>query len=170
MKNQLRVRVHRYYERVWRRFWGERFWRRFPKGRGQEIQAKAGHWLHCLVSLTIGTPMTSLFTRMDEPNPRPEDLYKRPEELFHHPKPVPNYAESPSPPNKKRFQSNLGTHRGKKPWQVGVYQIKLTRFEEKTSNMHFTAYIFIMRITTKMAIASLQYMVELFTTGSTNAK
>ena len=62
---------------------------------------------------------------MDEPNPRPEDLYKRPEELFHHPKPAPNYGESPSPPNKKRFQSNLGKHRGKKPFQVGTDEIGL---------------------------------------------
>ena len=60
------------------------------------------------------------FFRMDEPSPRPEDLYKRPEELFQHPKPVPTYGESSSlPSNKKRFQNNLGAYRGKKPWQVG---------------------------------------------------
>lgn len=64
-------------------------------------------------------------SRMDEPNPRPEDLYKRPEELFHHSKPAPNYGESPSLPNKKRFQSNLGKHRGKKPLQVGTDEIGL---------------------------------------------
>ena len=52
MKTQLRVWVHRYNEWVWRRFWGERFWRQFPKGRGQEIQTEARHWLHCLASLT----------------------------------------------------------------------------------------------------------------------
>ena len=68
---------------------------------------------------------------MDEPNPRPEELYKRPEELFHHPKPAPNYGESPSLPNKKRFQSNLGKHRGKKPLQVGADEIDLM------ANKHF---------------------------------
>ena len=126
MKTQLRVWVHRYNERVWRRFWGERFRRRFPKGRGQEIQTEAWHWLHCLVSLKMETLATTLFFRMDEPNPRPEDIYKRPEELFNHPKPPQNYGESQNPTNNKkrqRFQSNLGTHRGKKPWQVSVHEI-----------------------------------------------
>ena len=126
MKTQLRVWIHRYNERVWRRFWGERFRRRFPKGRGQEIQTEAWYWLHCLVSLKMETLATTLFFRMDEPNPRPEDIYKRPEELFNHPKPPQNYGESQSPTNKKkrqRFQSNLGTHRAKKPWQVGVHEI-----------------------------------------------
>ena len=63
---------------------------------------------------------------MDEPSPRPEDLYKRPEELFQHPKPVSTYGESSSlPSNKKRFQSNLGAHRVKKPWQVGINEIDM---------------------------------------------
>ena len=76
--------------------------------------------------MKIGTLVTTLLFRMDEPNPRPEDIYKRPEELFNHPKPPKNYVESQSPPNNKkrqRFQSNLGSHRGKKPWQVGVQEI-----------------------------------------------
>ena len=61
-KTQLRVWVHRYDERVWRWFWGERFPRHFPKGRGQEIQTEAWHWLHCLVSfLKIGTLVKKLF-------------------------------------------------------------------------------------------------------------
>ena len=105
---------------------------------------------------------------MDEPNPRPEDLYKRPEELFHHPKPAPNYGESPSLPNKKRFQSNLGKHRGKKPLQVGTDEIDLMA---KRILKPFFANVFIMvRILTKMAIASLQYMVELVKPGSTIAR
>ena len=63
---------------------------------------------------------------MDEPNPRPEDLYKRPEELFNHHKPASNYGgeiQSPTKKKRQRFQSNLGTHRGKKPWQVGNDEI-----------------------------------------------
>ena len=67
-------------------------------------------------------------SRMDEPNPKPEDLYKRPEELFNHPKPPPNYGESPvqkaKSKKRQRFQSSLGTTRGKKPWQVNLDNTK----------------------------------------------
>ena len=119
------------------------------------------------LTVKIGTLVTTLLFRMDEPNPRPEDIYKRPEELFNHPKPPKNYGESqnhPKPPknygesqsptdNKKRqrFQRNLGLHRGKKPWQVGVdeiYQIAMMTKQDIITNVIIT------RKLTKMAIAS----------------
>ena len=63
---------------------------------------------------------------MDEPSPRPEDIYKRPPELFNHQKSI--YGEASlskkSPKSKKQdfFQSSLGpqAHRAKNPWQVKI--------------------------------------------------
>ena len=75
---------------------------------------------------------------MDEPNPKPEDLYKRPEELFNHPKPPPNYGESPvqkaKSKKRQRFQSSLGTTRGKKPWQVHLDNTKKSFDDELIHN------------------------------------